>query len=51
MMEAVGYRVQYLRRDRLGALTLEGLPAGAWRSLTQRELSGFMRENNQNNPR
>jgi len=51
MMEAVGYRVQYLRRDRLGTLTLEGLPAGAWRSLTQRELSGFMQENDQNNPR
>lgn len=50
MMEAVGYRVQYLRRDRLGTLTLEGLPAGAWRSLTQRELSGFMQENDQNNP-
>lgn len=51
MMEAVGYGVQYLRRDKLGALTLEGLPTGAWRSLTQRELSCFMQENDQNNLR
>ncbi len=51
MMDAVGYRVQYLRRDRLGELTLDGLPSGAWRSLTQRELSGFMRKNDQNNDR
>jgi len=51
MMSAVGYNVQYLRRDRFGSLTLEGLPSGAWRELSQRELNEFMQKNNQNKTR
>jgi pseudouridine synthase len=38
MMEAVGINVTYLRRVRIGPLTLSGIPPGAWRDLTPGEL-------------
>ena len=38
MMASRGLSVLYLRRDREGALTLEGLPLGKTRELTDEEL-------------
>ena len=41
MLEAVGYNVQYLRRDRFAHLSLEGTAPGSWRFLSQKELADF----------
>ena len=38
MMASRGLTVSYLRRDREGVLTLEGLPLGQTRELTEEEL-------------
>lgn len=38
MMERVGIEVLKLRRVRLGPLTMQGIPPGAWRDLTPGEL-------------
>jgi len=42
MMEAVGCRVQHLRRIRIGQLTLGDLPMGAVRPLTQQEVQDLL---------
>ena len=39
MFEAVGARVVYLRRERIGQLTLGHLKTGAWRHLTDAEVA------------
>lgn len=39
MMDAVGIEVARLRRVRIGPLTLQGIPSGAWRDLTPGELT------------
>lgn len=39
MCEYFGYRVSYLRRDRIMNITLEGIPAGRYRELTEAEIS------------
>lgn len=38
MCEALDYRVEYLRRDRVMNITLEGLVKGRYRSLTEKEI-------------
>ncbi len=38
MMEKVGINVEKLRRVRLGPLSIQGIPTGAWRDLTPGEL-------------
>jgi pseudouridine synthase len=44
MCEAVGLTVRRLVRTRFGPLTLEGLPPGAYRRLTPRELARLRRD-------
>ena len=44
MCEYFGYRVKYLRRDRVMNITLEGLKKGRYRSLTSEEVAGLKRE-------
>jgi 23S rRNA pseudouridine2605 synthase len=44
MFEAVGYRVKYLLRVRVGNLRLGDLPRGQWRVLTTRELESLRSE-------
>lgn len=44
MCEYFGYRVKYLRRDRVMNITLEGLKKGRYRSLTAEEVAGLKRE-------
>ncbi|HVL24697.1 MAG TPA: pseudouridine synthase [Thermomicrobiales bacterium] len=39
IMETVGIEVVRLRRVRVGPLTIQGIPSGAWRDLTPGELS------------
>ncbi len=41
MFEAIGYRVKYLVRFRVGNLRLGDLPRGQWRALTIRELENL----------
>jgi len=41
MFEAVGYRIKYLLRVRIGNLRLSDLPRGHWRALTKRELQSL----------
>src|SRR5690348_16095459 len=41
MIEAVGFKVLKLVRTRIGALTMEGLTVGEWRSLTSIEISAL----------
>ncbi len=43
MCEALGYRVTALQRIRVMNVTLDGLPQGKWRSLTERELADLER--------
>jgi len=43
MFEAVGYRIKYLVRVRIGNLRLAGLPRGHWRALSKRELENLGR--------
>ncbi len=38
MMDAVGIEVEKLRRVRIGPLSIQGIPLGAWRDLTPGEL-------------
>lgn len=38
MFEEAGFEVVFLRRDKIGSLTTEGLKAGQWRYLTDEEL-------------
>lgn len=44
MCEYFGYRVTYLRRDRVMNITLEGLKKGRYRSLTAEEIAELKRE-------
>lgn len=41
MLAATGYRVLQLRRASIGPLTLEGIPEGKWRHLTEDEVSAL----------
>lgn len=41
MCEAVGHPVVRLVRERIGPITLDGLPAGAWRPLTPAEIEAL----------
>ena len=41
MLYAVGHDVTFLRRERLGDITLEGLQPGEWRPLTREELQSL----------
>jgi 23S rRNA pseudouridine2605 synthase len=41
MLDALGYPVLQLRRAAIGPLTLRGVPPGAWRHLTEREIAFF----------
>ena len=43
LLQALGHPVEKLRRVGLGLLTAEGLEVGAFRSLTPREVSSFMK--------
>jgi len=38
MLDALGYTVTFLKREKQGPLTLDGLKPGEWRSLTQEEI-------------
>jgi 23S rRNA pseudouridine2605 synthase len=42
MFEAIGHRVQKLRRTRIGFISDKGLPPGGYRHLTEREIVRFM---------
>jgi 23S rRNA pseudouridine2605 synthase len=42
MMEAVGIEVTALRRDRIGPLSVAGIPRGAYRDLTEGELANLL---------
>ena len=42
MFEALGYRVERLRRIRIGNLRVGDLPSGHWRALTKSELRSLM---------
>jgi 23S rRNA pseudouridine2605 synthase len=42
MLASVGYTVQQLTRVAIGPLTLEALPAGKWRYLTDREVTSLL---------
>lgn len=44
MCEYLGYRVTFLRRDRVMNITLEGLKKGRYRSLTKAEIAELKRE-------
>lgn len=44
MMEAVGHPVIALHRETLGSLSLDGLPRGSWRELTDAELAFLRKE-------
>ena len=44
MCEYFGYRVTYLRRDRVMNITLDGLKKGRYRSLTKEEIKELKRE-------
>lgn len=44
MCEYFGYRVVYLRRDRVMNITLEGLKKGRYRELTVQEIKELKRE-------
>ena len=44
MCEYFGYRVVYLRRDRVMNITLEGLKKGRYRELTAQEIKELKRE-------
>ena len=44
MCAAVGHPVRKLRRIREGVLTLEGLSAGQYRELTEKEIEALRRE-------
>ena len=39
MLESLGYGVDALRRTGVGRLTLEGVPVGRWRYLTDEEIA------------
>ena len=43
MFEAVGCRVDYLRRIKIGTVELGNLPLGRWRHLTSHEISYLMK--------
>jgi 23S rRNA pseudouridine2605 synthase len=43
MFEAVGYRIKYLVRVRIGNLRLADLPRGHWRAVSKRELENLGR--------
>jgi len=43
MCEYLGYRVEYLRRDRVINITLEGLKKGCYRKLSSREITELKR--------
>jgi 23S rRNA pseudouridine2605 synthase len=43
MFEALGYHVSFLKRERQGPLTLEGLKLGEWRFLTRQEIEAIHR--------
>ncbi|WP_086347497.1 pseudouridine synthase [Candidatus Enterococcus clewellii] len=44
MLQAVGYPVQKLKRERFGNLTLQGLRPGEYRSLNKKEISSLLNE-------
>ncbi|MHC5229343.1 pseudouridine synthase [Enterococcus sp. LJL99] len=44
MLQAVGYPVQKLKRERYGDLTLQGLRPGEYRSLNKKEISSLLNQ-------
>jgi len=42
MFEAIGYRVEKLKRERFGPLTLDGLNTGEYRQLSRREINNLL---------
>ncbi len=42
MFYALGYEVEKLVRTRIGPITIQGMPPGAWRVLTQREIDSLV---------
>lgn len=44
MLQAVGYPVQKLKRERYGELTLKGLRPGEYRSLNKKEISSLLNQ-------
>lgn len=44
MCEALDYRVEYLRRDRVMNITLEGMTKGRYRKLTEEEITELKRQ-------
>jgi len=46
MLQAVGYPVQKLKRERYGDLTLQGLRPGEYRNLNKKEISSLLNEAN-----
>jgi len=42
MFEAIGYRVEKLKRERFGPLTLDGLNTGEYRQLSRREINKLL---------
>ena len=46
MLQAVGYPVQKLKREKFGGLTLQGLRPGEYRSLNKKEISSLLNEAN-----
>jgi len=45
LFAALGFRVKYLFRDKIGNLSLHGLPRGKWKRLSKRELRLIFSEN------
>lgn len=48
MFEALGYRVEKLKRDRFGSLSLGNLPTGEYRKLTPHEVKQLIALSKQN---
>jgi pseudouridine synthase len=43
MFDALGYTVTFLKRERQGPLTLDGLKPGEWRALTKQEIENIQK--------
>ncbi len=43
MCEAIGKKVLALHRSKIGTISLEGLPIGKWRHLTQKEVENLIK--------
>ena len=43
MCDYLGYKVKSLKRVRVKNVTLDGLPVGQWRDLTESEVEGLLK--------